>query len=169
MCGTPFFPRILVRLVGLCGLIPQRPPVPAPEGRVLEPVPQVQQLGAVAFQLAGQLRRRHALGEPPHDQDQLAGSSLDAVERGVGEGVEDPAAVAAAIVQDRGPTATVHGHAIVAAAPRASQTVGVKPVEQLGVAGVLVHEVGDREVHGRLRVPIDRARWLRVSSRVEGL
>ena len=33
-------------------------------------------------------------------------------------------------------------------AARAGQPVGVQPVDELGVAGLLVHQVGDREVHG---------------------
>src|SRR5437764_15441723 len=39
LCGTPFFPRVLVGLVGLQHLIIQRHPVPVPEGQVLQPVP----------------------------------------------------------------------------------------------------------------------------------
>src|SRR3954447_17197552 len=55
-CGTPFFPRVLVGLVGLQHLVLQGHPVAVPEGQVLQPVPQVQQLRAVAPQLAGELR-----------------------------------------------------------------------------------------------------------------
>src|ERR1019366_3963481 len=54
-CGTPFFPRILVGLVGLQDLVIQWHPVAVPEGQVLQPVPQVQQLRAVALQLTGEL------------------------------------------------------------------------------------------------------------------
>src|SRR5215470_18155686 len=62
-CGTPFFPRILVGLVGLQHVVVQRHDVAVAEGEVLEPMPQVQQLGAVAAQLAGQLGGGDALGE----------------------------------------------------------------------------------------------------------
>ena len=79
-CGTPFFPRILVGLVGLQDLVIQRHPVAVPEGQVLEPVPQVQQLRAVALQLAGELGGGDALGDPADDQDQFDGPPLDAVE-----------------------------------------------------------------------------------------
>ena len=34
-------------------------------------------------------------------------------------------------------------------APRTSQAVGVEPGQELGVAGVLVHQIGDGEVHGK--------------------
>ena len=73
-----------------------------------------------------------------------------------GEGVEHPPAMAAAVVQDRG-AAAVDGHAVALMAARAGEPVGVQPTDELGVTGVLVHQVGDREVHGRLQagaVPI---------------
>jgi len=41
---SPFFPRILVGLVGLQHLVIQWHPVAVPEGHVLQPVPQVQKL-----------------------------------------------------------------------------------------------------------------------------
>jgi hypothetical protein len=118
---------------------------------VLEPVPQVQELRAVAAQLAGQLGGGGALGEAAEDQDQLAGAAAEAVQGRAGEGVEDPAAVAAAEVGDRGATAGVDAEAIVSMAPRAGQSVGVQPSQELGVAGGFVHQVDDREVHGGLR------------------
>src|SRR5262245_14638730 len=94
-CGTPLFPPILVGLVGLQHPALQRHDVPIAGGRVLEPVPQLQQLRAIAVQLAGQLRRGDALGEATNDQGQLPGSPLGAVQDRPGEGVEDAAAVAA--------------------------------------------------------------------------
>ena len=39
-CGMPFFPRVLVHLVGLDHRVVQPALVPVPPGRVLEPVPQ---------------------------------------------------------------------------------------------------------------------------------
>jgi hypothetical protein len=59
--------------------------------------------------------------------------------------------MAAAVVQERGAAAAVDGHAVALMAARAGEPVGVQPPDQLGVTGVLVHQVGDREVHGRLR------------------
>src|ERR1700733_3233071 len=78
-CATPFFPRILVGLVGLQHRVIQRHDVTVAGGEILEPVPQVQQLRAVASQLAGQLGGRDALGEAPDDQDQFAGPAFGAV------------------------------------------------------------------------------------------
>ena len=69
----PFFPRILVGLVGLQHLVIQRHDVAVAEGEVLEPVPQVQEFRAVAAQLAGQLGGGDALGEAADDQDQSRG------------------------------------------------------------------------------------------------
>src|SRR3954454_3140669 len=112
-CGMPFFPRILVGFVGLQDLVVQRHPVAIPKGQVLESVPQVQQLGAVATQLARQLGGGDALGEAADDQYQLAGPPLEAMQGRVGEGIEDPPAVAAAEVQDRVAAAPVDDHPVV--------------------------------------------------------
>jgi hypothetical protein len=114
-------------------------------------VSQPQQLRAVATQLAGQLRGGHALGESADDQDQLHGPPFDSVQRRPREGVEDPLAVPAAEVQDRVAAAAVDDHAVRGAAARAGEAVGVQPFDQPVVAGLLVHQIGDREVHSCLR------------------
>jgi hypothetical protein len=148
----PFFPRILVGLVRLHGPVVQRHPVPVVEGQALEPVSQPQQLRAIAAQLAGQLGGGHALGESAEDQDQLHGPPLDAVEGRPGEGVEDPLAMAAAEVEDRVAAAAVDDHAVRRVAARASEPVGVEPADETVVAGLLIHQFDDREVHGCLRL-----------------
>src|SRR5262249_7357565 len=148
-CGTPFFPRVLVGLVGLQHPVLQRHDVAIAVGRALEPVPQLQQLGAVAVQLAGQSRRGDALGEAADDQHQLPRPPPGAVQDRPGEGVEDAVAVPAAIIARRGATTAMDPHPVGSVAARASQPIGMEPTDQLGVAGILVHQVDDREVHGR--------------------
>src|SRR5215467_4444415 len=66
-CGMPFFPRVLVHLVGLDHLVAQRVAVQADAGSLLQAVPQGQQLLAIAAQLARHLRRGGALGDPTED------------------------------------------------------------------------------------------------------
>jgi hypothetical protein len=154
----PFFPRILEGLVGLQHRVIQRHEVAVAEGPILEPVPQSQQLGAVAAQFAGQLGGGDPLGETAEDQDQLAGSALGAVQGRGGEGVEDATAVAAAEVQDRGAAAAMDGHAIVSMATRAGHAVGVQPGDELVIARLFIHQVDDREVHGGLRTGVSRMR-----------
>jgi hypothetical protein len=66
-CGTPFFPRILVGLVGLQHRVIPRHDVAVAEGQVLEAVPQVQQFRAVASPLTGQLGGGDALGDATDD------------------------------------------------------------------------------------------------------
>src|SRR3954447_15698984 len=63
-CGIPFFPRVLVHLVGLHHVIIQRVAVQVDPGVLLEPVPQGQQFLPIAAQLAGHLRRGGALCDP---------------------------------------------------------------------------------------------------------
>src|SRR5215467_5666705 len=76
VCGTPFFPRILVGLVGLQHFVVQRHEIAVAEGQVLETVPQVEQRRAVAAQLTGQLGGGDPLGEAAGDQDQFPGPAL---------------------------------------------------------------------------------------------
>src|SRR5215813_3311152 len=75
-CGMPFFPRVLVHLVGLDHLVIQRVAVQTDAGALLESVPEGQQLLAIAAQLARQLRRGGALGDPAEDHQQLRGAAM---------------------------------------------------------------------------------------------
>jgi hypothetical protein len=92
------------------------------------------------------------LGEATDDQDQFARPALDAAQGRAGEGVEDPMAVAAAEVQHRVAAPTVNDQAIVSMAAGAGQTVGVQPLDELGIARRFIHQVGDREIPGGLRM-----------------
>jgi len=65
-----------------------------------------------------------------------------------GEGVEDPPAVAAAVIEDRSAMRAMDPEPI-AAASRAGQALGVEDHDEAGVAGILVHQAGQREVHRR--------------------
>jgi hypothetical protein len=64
------------------------------------------------------------------------------VQRGVGEGVEDPVAVAAAEVQDRWTAAAMDSHTVALVTARAGESVGVQPLDEYGVAGVLIQQLG---------------------------
>jgi hypothetical protein len=123
----------------------------------LEAVPELEQLRAVAVQLARLLRGGDTLSDAAHDQDQGAGSPPEAVEDRAGEGVEDPTAVAAAEVEDGGAMTAMGHHPVSLMAARAGQAVGMQPFDELGVAGVLVHQFSDREVHGQLRTRVMRS------------
>jgi hypothetical protein len=91
------------------------------------------------------------LGEAADDQDQFPGPALDAVQGGPGEGVEDPSAVAAAEVQDRVAAPTVDDQAIASMAAGAGHPVGVQPADELVIARLFIHQIGNRKVHGGLR------------------
>lgn len=122
------------------------------EGEVLEPVPQVQELRAVAAQLAGQLGGGDALGEAADDQDQFMGPAPVAVQGRAGEDIEDAVAVAAAEVEDRFAAPAMDDQAIVLMATGAGHAVGVQPADEPVIARLFIHQVDDREVHGSLRV-----------------
>jgi hypothetical protein len=71
------------------------------------------------------------------------------LQRGPGEGVEDPAARAALEVHHGGAMAAVGPQAFPLSAPRASRAVGVEQFDQFGEAGVLIQIIDQREVHGQ--------------------
>lgn len=56
-------------------------------------------------------------------------------------------APAALVVEHRGAMAAVDAEALGGAAAGAGQAGGVEHGEELGVAGVLVHQLGEREIH----------------------
>jgi hypothetical protein len=112
-------------------------------------VPQLKQVLAVAAQFAGHLGRRGRLGHPAEDQQELGRRPPDALQRGLGEGVEDAAAVAALVVQDRVTTPAMDAQAVAGAAARAGEAAGVEQADELGIAGVFVHQVDQGEVHRR--------------------
>jgi hypothetical protein len=148
-CGTPFFPRVLVHLVGLDGRVAQRVAVEVPAGEFLESMPQAEQVLAVVVQLAGHLRGGSALGEAVEDQQERAGAGLAAVQGGPGPGVEDAATFAASVVQDGVAVAAMDGEPPSLSTPGAGQSVGVEQIEELLVAGGFVEVIHEGEIHGR--------------------
>ncbi len=149
----PLLARVLVHLVGLDGLddrVVRRHPVAVAERRVLEAMAEKGRLGAVALQFAGQLGRGHALGETSEDQDDLDHGSLGAFKGGPGQGVEDPLASSATVVEDRGAMAAVDAELVRVMTTRARRSVGMKPVEESLVTGVRVDESADGKIHDDL-------------------
>ena len=125
--------------------------MPPGVGGALEAMPQLEQLRAIAIQLAREPGGGHALGDAADDQEQLGGRPAHPVECRAGEGVEDPATMAAAIVEDRGAVPPVDVEVVAVAATRAGEPFGVEPGEEDGIAGVVVQQVEDGEIHGNLR------------------
>jgi len=83
---------------------------------ILELVTQGQQLHAIAAQLAGHPRRRGSLGESAEDQEDHRGGSAGLVQGGVGEGIEDAAAILTAVVDDRDAVLAMNTQVLTAAA-----------------------------------------------------
>jgi hypothetical protein len=111
-------------------------------------VPQLQEVLAVATQLAGHLGRGLARRDAVEDQHQLGGAAVRALQDGPGPGVEDAAAIATLVVQDRLPVAVVDPQALPLAARGTGQAVGVEQLDEFAVAGILVQIVDQGEVHG---------------------
>lgn len=146
-CRTPFFPRILEHLVRLGfrpGDDPGRPRRRL--GEALEPVPEGEQVLAVAPEFAGQPGGRGALPDAPEDEYQLGRGAVGLLERGGGVGVEYRPAPAL-VVEDRRAVPVVDPQPIGPTAPGAPEPTRVEEVQEEPVAGVRVHQIDDREVH----------------------
>jgi hypothetical protein len=116
---------------------------------------ELEQLGTAAAQLAGELGGGDALGDAAEDQDQLDRPSLGPLEDGPGEGGRDAAAGGTAIGQDRGAVATMDLEVLSAATVGAGQAVGMEEPDEEFIAGRLVHQLADREIHGRLIIGVE--------------
>jgi hypothetical protein len=141
----------LIHLVGLHHLVVPPALVSEAVSRVLEPVPQLEQLLAVAAQLAGELGGGHPLGDASEDHHQLDGPPLGALKERPSEGVEHPPAARATVIDDRVAVAVVDDQPVARPTPGAGPAVGVQPADERAGAGALVHQVRDREIHGGLR------------------
>jgi hypothetical protein len=148
VCGIPFFPRILVHLVGLGPVVRQGHAVGGGQRTGLDRVPQPEQMLAADPQLAGESRGGLPLGDAAEDQEDLSGAQVCPLPGSAGEHVEDPAAALAAVADDRGTgTAAVDVEAVAGATTGAGEPLGVEQIEELLAATLLVHQVDDREVH----------------------
>ena len=85
VCGTPFFPRVLVHLVGLGLIVRQRRAVRGGQGAGLDDVPQPQRMLAADPHLMGEFRGRHPLRDAPEDQEDLAGAEVCTLPGGAGK------------------------------------------------------------------------------------
>jgi hypothetical protein len=80
---------------------------------------EVEQFAAVAAQLARQSGGGGPLGDAPEDQHQRDGPPLGALQERPGEGVEDPLAGRATVVEHRGAVTAVDAQSVACPAPGA--------------------------------------------------
>jgi hypothetical protein len=144
----PFFPRILVHLVGLGLVVRQRRAVGGVQRAGLDLVPQPQHVLAADPHLAGQLRGGDPLRDAAEDQEDLDRAEVCPLPRCSREHIENPSAPLAAVIDDRGVgTMAVDVQAVAGATTGAGEPVGVEQIEELLAAPLWVHQVDDREVH----------------------
>jgi hypothetical protein len=147
-CGTPFFPRVLVHLVGLGVVVRQRLMGRRGQCPGLDLVAEPEQVLAADSDLASELGGRLPLGDAAEDQEDLHRAVMGALPGSVSVHVEDPAAALASMIDDRRVGATaVDVEAIAGPAAGAGEPLGVEEIGELPAACLLVHEVDDREVH----------------------
>jgi hypothetical protein len=144
----PFFPRILVQLVGLGLVVGQRHAVGGVQRAGLDRMPQPEQVLATDADLAGQRRGGLSLGDAAEDQEDLRGAQVRPLPGGAGEHGEDAAAALAAVIDDRGiGMAAVDVETLAGVTAGAGEAFGVEQIEEPPAATLLVHQVDDREVH----------------------
>ena len=147
MCGIAFFPRVLVHFVGLGLVVRQRRAVGVGQRAGLDRMPQPNQVLAADPHLASEFRGGHPLRDAAEDQEDLRGAQMRALPGGAGEHVEDPAAAFATVIDDCGVIATsVDVKTVVGTTPGTPQPIGIKQIEELLAAALLVHQVEDRQV-----------------------
>lgn len=112
-------------------------------------MPQLQEMLAVAAQLAGHLGGGLAGRDAVEDQHQLRRSAVCPLQGRAGPGIEDAATVAALVVEHRLAVAVVDPQALPLTAGRAGQAVGVEHRDEFAVAGVFVQVVDQGEIHDR--------------------
>jgi hypothetical protein len=116
---------------------------------------EFEQLWAAAPQLAGELGGGDALGDAAEDQHQFDRPPLGPLEGGLGKGGTDAAAGGTAIDQDRGAVAAMDLEMVWVATVGAGQAVGMEEADEEFIAGGLIHQVADREIHGRLVIGVE--------------
>jgi hypothetical protein len=116
-------------------------------GVLLEAVPQFQQVAAVAAQLAGHPGCRLTAGDAPQDHQDLRRATMCPLEEGLGPRVENPAATAALVVQDRLAMPAMDLQALPLTTLGTSQAIRVEEFDEFGVTGVLIQIVDHRKVH----------------------
>src|SRR5208337_3171278 len=127
----------------------QRRPIQPGPAQVLHAMAQVQEVSPAASELPRQLGGGRPLREPAQDQNDLRWPPMGTLEDGPGPGVEDPAALGAAIIKDGLTEVTMGVESLGGVAARAAQPRGVEQIEEELVAGIFIHEILDREIHRR--------------------
>jgi hypothetical protein len=111
---------------------------------------EFEQLRTAAPQLPSELGGGDTLSEAAEDQDQFDRPSLGPLENGLGEGGPNAATGGTAIGQDRGAVAAMDLEVVGVATVGAGQAIGMEQADQEFIAGRLIHQVADREIHGHL-------------------
>jgi hypothetical protein len=117
------------------------------QSQCLKPVSQRKQMLAITSQFASQLCGWRPLADATQDQHQLDRRAVCLLEWGARVGIEHGPAMTAAVVEYGRTMTIVNGQGIVPSASGAVQSVGVQHVDQELVAGVVVHQLEDWEVH----------------------
>jgi hypothetical protein len=143
----PFFPRVLKHFVGFRDSIRQGGSLQGLLGQGLQTPPHGQKFHAIHLQFSGQLGGGNALSDAAQDQPDLRRGTPCLVQHGSCPGIENAVTVPALIIHNRSPMPPMDTQTVVDLATRTSQPVGVQQLDQLGVAGTVIHNIEKGEIH----------------------
>jgi hypothetical protein len=101
---------------------------------------QLKKMAARAPQFPSQSGGAPPLGDAPQDQQHFRGTAMAPLKPRPCPGIEHATAVGTAIIQDGMAMTPVDDHSVGGAATGAMKPVGMQEIQQLLIAGVLVHE-----------------------------
>src|SRR5512147_1261655 len=105
-------------------------------------------MSSAATQFPSQSGRGHALGEPAYDEDDLRGVIMSPLGHGPRPGLEDASPDSAPIVEDGGSIVAVDEEPVRRPAARTTEPLRVEQIEEEMIAGILIHQMVDREIQG---------------------
>jgi hypothetical protein len=146
----PFFSGILVLFIPFHLGILQRLSIQSRLCIGLQHMSQFEKIPPTATRFPSQLRGRYPLSESPYDEDDLRRTVVSALERGSCPGIEDPPTGAATIVEDGFPEIAVDVKTLLSLTPRTTKSLGMEQIKEVVEAGILIHQLVNREVHGSI-------------------
>jgi hypothetical protein len=143
----PFFSGILIHFIRFDVSVLQGFSIQIGSRMGLKFMSKIQEMPSATGEFPSQLGGGHPLGKAAQDEDHLRGPPVGPLEEGARPGIEDPAAVSAAIIEDGFTIKVLDAKPVSGLTAGAVQALGMKEVEKELIAGIFIHQVVDGEIH----------------------
>jgi hypothetical protein len=135
----PFFSGILIHFIRFDVSVFQGFSIQTGLRMGLEFMSKIQEMPSTAGEFPSQLGCGYPLGETAQDEDHLRGPPVGPLEEGARPGIEDPAAVSAAIIEDRFTIKVLDAKSVSGLTTGAVQALGMKEVKEELITGIFIH------------------------------